>query len=75
VVSAGCIVIVVDDVAARSDFLHLARIRSPNRSRLLPATMQAFERTPGMWTVAVAPIVERLLSQAHTPLRIPAERT
>jgi len=28
---AGCLAIIGDEVAARSDFLHLARIRSPNR--------------------------------------------
>jgi len=39
-------------------------VMSPNRSRLLPATMQAFERKPGKWAVAVAPIT---LTQGESP--------
>jgi hypothetical protein len=35
-------------------------VMSPNRSRLLPPIMQAFERKPGKWAVAVAPITQRL---------------
>jgi hypothetical protein len=42
-------------------------VMSPNRSRLLPPIMQAFERKPGKWAVAVAPITQRLLTQGESP--------